>query len=355
MWCESKAHLAGRIASRLTMRLAASVLAQFSAASARADAPLQYLFGAGPRAVSNLTWGVLLIAVFVAVIVTGVLLFATFRKRDDQAPDSTGLRTGDRQLVAPTGNPIPLIYAGLVASTLVLFGVTIWTMVTLADVAAPPSKSSVSIEVVGHQWWWEVKYLNSDPSQIFITANEIHIPANEPIAIQLRAADVIHSFWVPALAGKTDLIPGQINKTWILADRAGTYRGQCTEYCGLQHAHMGLEVIATSREEFDAWRRNQLRAASQSELGSSGLRVFMQKCAVCHAVRGTPAGGRVGPDLTHLMTRHTIAAATLPNRIGYLSGWVADPQHIKPGSKMPRLQIEGQELSDVTSYLETLN
>lgn len=355
MWCENKAHVVGRIASRWMTRLSASVVVQFFAASARADAPLQYLFGAGPRNVSNLTWGVLVIAVLVAVIVTGVLLVATFRKRDGRAPKGPDVRTGDRQLIAPSGNPIPIIYVGLVASTLVLFGVTIWTMVTLADVAAPPSQPSVSIEVIGHQWWWEVKYLNSDPSQTFVTANEIHIPVNEPVAIQLRAADVIHSFWVPALAGKTDLIPGQINKTWILADRAGTYRGQCTEYCGLQHAHMGLEVIATSWDEFDAWRRNQLRGASESGFGSSGQRVFMQKCAVCHTVRGTPAGGRVGPDLTHLMSRHTIAAATLPNRIGYLSGWIADPQHFKPGSKMPRLQIEGQELADVRSYLETLN
>lgn len=355
MWCENKAHVVGRIASRWMTRLSASVVVQFFAASARADAPLQYLFGAGPRNVSNLTWGVLVIAVLVAVIVTGVLLVATFRTRDGRAPKGPDVRTGDRQLIAPSGNPIPVIYIGLVASTLVLFGVTIWTMVTLADVAAPPSQPSVSIEVIGHQWWWEVKYLNSDPSQTFVTANEIHIPVNEPVAIQLRAADVIHSFWVPALAGKTDLIPGQINKTWILADRVGTYRGQCTEYCGLQHAHMGLEVIATSKGEFDAWRRNQLRGASESGLGSSGQRVFMQKCAVCHTVRGTPAGGRVGPDLTHLMSRHTIAAATLPNRIGYLSGWIADPQHFKPGSKMPRLQIEGQELADVRSYLETLN
>lgn len=355
MWRESKAHVAGRIASRWMTRLSASVLVPFSAASARADAPLQYLFGAGPRNVSNLTWGVLIIAVLVAVIVTGVLLVATFRKREGRAPDGPDVTKGDRPLIAPSGNPIPFIYAGLIASTLVLFGVTIWTMVTLADVAAPPSQPSVSIEVIGHQWWWEVKYLNSDPSQTFITANEIHIPAKEPVAIQLRAADVIHSFWVPALAGKTDLIPGQINKTWILADRAGTYRGQCTEYCGLQHAHMGLEVIATSKDEFDTWRRNQLRVGAESELGSPGQRVFMQKCAVCHTVRGTPAGGRVGPDLTHLMTRHTIAAATLPNRVGYLSGWIADPQHFKPGSKMPRLQIEGQELADVRSYLETLN
>jgi cytochrome c oxidase subunit 2 len=118
---------------------------------------------------------------------------------------------------------------------------------------------------------------------------------------------------------------------------------------------MGLEVIATSKEDFAAWRRDQLRGASESELGSSGQRVFMQKCAVCHTVRGTPAGGRVGPDLTHLMTRHTIAATTLPNRVGHLSGWIADPQHFKPGSKMPRLQIEGRELADVRSYLETLN
>ncbi len=351
MWPELRAGLSGWLSPRRTIWLIGAFLAQFYCAPARANAPLNYLFGAGPRNVSTLTWGVLTISIIVVVIVTGLLLFATLKSWN--RPASPAWK--ERELVSRATNPVAVVYAGLILSTAVLLGVTIWTMMTLADVAAPPSKPTVSIEVTGHEWWWEIKYLSSDPSQIFTTANEIHIPVGKPVAVRLQSADVIHSFWVPALSGKTDLIPGQINKTWILADRPGTFRGQCAEYCGLQHAHMGLKIIATSKNDFEAWRKNQLQSESEKSIGSAGQNVFMQKCAVCHTVRGTRAGGRVGPDLTHLMTRTTIAAGTLPNRPGYLSGWIADPQHVKPGSKMPRLQIDGQQLAEVRTYLEALN
>lgn len=320
--------------------------------SAKANAPLNYLTGAGPRNVSTLTWGVLIIAIIVILVTTLLLLSGIFwRSR------SRSFEFGERrELTDRTGNAIAVIYAGLIVSTLVLFGVTIWTMVTLADVASPPRKPKITIEITGHQWWWEARYLSDEPAQIFTTANEIHIPVGEPVAIKLRSNDVIHSFWVPALSGKTDLIPGQINTTWILADRPGTYRGQCTEYCGLQHAHMGFEVIASSNADFENWRRHQLTDMSDDALvNEGGERVFLQKCGVCHTVRGTTAGGKVGPDLTHLMTRTTIAAATLPNKPGFLSGWIADPQHVKPGSKMPRLQIGGNDLAAVRDYLQKLN
>lgn len=351
MWSGIKADLGDRLRRRGGIQLFAAFLAQAYAAPARADAPLDYLFGAGPRNVSTLTWGVLTISVIVVVIITGLLLFAIFARRNRPSSASSS----ERELVSRAGNPVAAIYAGLALSTLVLLGVTIWTMMTLADIAAPPSKPRITIEVTGHQWWWEVRYIGDDPSQTFTTANELHIPVGEPVAIRLRSTDVIHSFWVPALSGKTDLIPGQTNTTWLLADRAGTYRGQCTEYCGLQHAHMGFQVIASPKEKFEEWRKGQLRVASEESIASAGQRVFMQKCAVCHTVRGTRAGGRVGPDLTHLMTRSAIAADTLPNRVGYLSGWIADPQHVKPGSKMPRLDIDGQDLAQVRNYLETLD
>jgi cytochrome c oxidase subunit II len=336
---------------RVRMALALPIMMQVLAPPARADAPLNYLFGAGPRNVWILTWGVLIVSLIVVVIITAILLLGIFKEKS-QPPE---VAPGKRQPISRVGNPIPIIYMGLIVSTVVLLGVTIWTMMTLADIAAPPRKPKITVEVIGHQWWWEFRYVGKDASQFFTTANEIHIPVAEPVALKLRSADVIHSFWVPALSGKTDLIPGQTNTTWILADQPGKYRGQCTEYCGLQHAHMGLEVIATSKDEFDAWRRDQLKPASELSLASAGQRVFMQKCAVCHSINGTRAGGRVGPDLTHLMTRTTIAAGTLPNRIGYLSGWIADPQHVKPGSKMPRLQIDGKDLAQVRDYLETLN
>ena len=338
-----------RFTTRPRMTLTLPMMMQLIATPARADAPLNYLFGAGPRNVSTLTWGVLIIALIVVVIITAILLVAIFKGKN--GPPAIG----ERRLTSRAGNPVAVIYMGLIISAVVLLGVTVWTMMTLADIAAPPAKPKITVEVTGHQWWWEVRYVGKEPSQFFTTANEIHIPVGEPIAIKLQSADVIHSFWVPALSGKTDLIPGQTNTTWILADRPGRFRGQCTEFCGLQHAHMGLEVIATSKDKFDAWRRDQLRPALEQSLASAGQSVFMQKCAVCHTVNGTRAGGRVGPDLTHLMTRTTIAASTLPNRIGDLSGWIADPQHVKADSKMPRLQIDGKDLAQVRDYLETLN
>jgi cytochrome c oxidase subunit 2 len=321
------------------------------AVPASANAPLNYLTGHGPRNMATLTWAVLIISVVVTVVVVAVLIVAMWRGAGRAGrQDSTASLIVERSRAA-----IMAIYAGLAVSTLILLGVTVWTMVSLAGIAAPPSKPKITIEIIGHQWWWEVKYLNDDPSQIFSTANEIHIPVGEPVTIKLRTADVIHSFWVPALSGKTDLIPGQTNTTWLLANKAGTYRGQCTEYCGLQHAHMGLEVIASPSDKFEAWRKNQLRGVTTAALSDgAGQRVFLQKCAVCHTIRGTRAGGHVGPDLTHLMNRQTIAAATLPNRIAHLSAWVADAQRIKPGNKMPTLNLEGKDLARVRDFLQKL-
>jgi cytochrome c oxidase subunit 2 len=189
-----------------------------------------------------------------------------------------------------------------------------------------------------------------------VTANEIHIPVGEPVRLKLGSADVIHTFWVPTLSGKTDLIPGQTNLTWLEADTPGVYRGQCNEYCGQQHAHMALAVYADAPDEFGAWWDRQVQAADRPEAAavSQGQRQFLLRCGACHAVRGTLAGGRVGPDLTHLMSRSTIAAGMLPNTVGHLSGWVANPQFIKPGSKMPNLELSGPELDEIRSYLLTL-
>ncbi|HEX7969078.1 MAG TPA: c-type cytochrome, partial [Stellaceae bacterium] len=181
-----------------------------------------------------------------------------------------------------------------------------------------------------------------------------------PVRIELRTDDVIHSFWIPALAGKTDTIAGQRNVTWLQADKPGIYRGQCTEYCGQQHAHMGLLAVADPPDAFAAWWGHQLEGPvmprSEAQLSEirQGEAAFMRHCAVCHAVRGTPAGGRVGPDLSHLMERQTVAAGTLPNTIGYLSGWISNPQHIKPGNYMPTLTLSGPELNDIRTFLAAL-
>jgi cytochrome c oxidase subunit II len=212
------------------------------------------------------------------------------------------------------------------------------------------------IRVIGHQWWWEVKY-EGEPHQSFTTANEVRIPVGQPVAVKLETRDVIHSFWVPSLSGKMDQITGQENDLQLTATRAGVYRGQCAEFCGIQHAHMGFEVVAMPREQYEEWRTNQLKSAQppqDSELQKGELVFRGRGCAVCHTISGTQAGGKLGPDLTHLASRRTIAAGTLPLTPGNLAGWISDPQHVKPGNRMPPVQLAGQELSALVRYLGSL-
>jgi cytochrome c oxidase subunit II len=322
---------------------------------AEAAPPLGYLEGHGTRAypIAALTWGMLITAVLVVIIVTICLLLGVFRRRVGPRPTLPGTVGVER----PVGGAA-WIYIGVGVTTVVLLAFTVWTVVTLAAVSRPsPGKSPFTVEITGHQWWWEVNYLGHDePSRNFTTANEIHIPTGQPIEVKLKTADVIHSFWVPALTGKTDLIPGQTNESWIEADRPGIYRGQCTEYCGQQHAHMAFAVIADPPDQFKAWWNHQLETASAADPKpiADGENAFIAKCGICHAVRGTRAGGIVGPDLSHLMQRRTIAANTIPNTPGYLSAWIADPQHIKPGNFMPRLDISAADLTRIRGYLATL-
>jgi cytochrome c oxidase subunit II len=216
---------------------------------------------------------------------------------------------------------------------------------------------AVSMTVVGHQWWWEVQYEDQQPSRTFTTANEIHVPVGEPILIKLEASDVIHSFWVPSLAGKLDLIPGRQNQIQIQADRPGIYRGQCAEFCGAQHAHMSMLVVAESREEFEHWRDRQIAAAQPPSDPESrrGHDIFLTKpCLMCHQIRGTSAGGRVAPDLTHVGSRRMIASGTLETTRGNLAAWIIDPQGIKPGVHMPVIKLEPDEVQPLAVYLEGL-
>lgn len=315
---------------------------------AHAEAPLSYLRTHGLRAdtATPLLWATLLTSIAVCLIVTALLLAGLWRRRAP-APDTA--------IARPPGG-LAWITIGVGMTTVVLFAITVWTVVSLAAAAKPPTPAAFRVEVTGRQWWWDVRYVGSDPSRGFRTANEIHIPVGTPVDVTLRGGDVIHSFWVPALTGKTDTIPGQINTTWLHAKAPGIYRGQCTEYCGQQHAHMALQVIASVPNEFEAWWDAQLagpNASSSSEL-ASGQELFIQKCGVCHTVRGTRAGGILGPDLSHLATRKTIGAGTLPNTPGHLAAWIAAPQQIKPGSLMPQLNLSGGDLTRVTRYLETL-
>ncbi|HET9572426.1 MAG TPA: cytochrome c oxidase subunit II [Methyloceanibacter sp.] len=318
-----------------------------------ADAPMTFLrsFGAKADQVLPLTWGLTVISILVVVIVSALLLRSLFA-----SPAIGGLPNQKLPVERPTGG-LAWIYVGTAISAMVLFGSAVWTMVTLAAVGQPAGKPAFTVEVTGHQWWWQVRYLSGRPARIFTTANEIHIPVGEPVEVRLTTADVIHSFWVPALTGKTDLIPGQTNLTWIEADKPGVYRGQCTEFCGEQHAHMGLTVVANKPQDFDAWWDAQLKAPAPAvaESAEQGEAVFVGRCGICHSVRGSSAGGKAGPDLSHLMTRRTIAAGTLPNTPGNLAGWIADPQHIKPGSHMPRTEVTPEQLQQIVAYLQTLN
>ena len=216
---------------------------------------------------------------------------------------------------------------------------------------------ALRIQVTGNQWWWDVQYENAVPSLRVTTANEIHIPVGRAIRFDLLSTDVIHSLWIPNLQGKIDLVPGRLNELWLRADQAGVYRGQCAEYCGLQHAKMALVVVAEPPATSSAgWpriapRRRRRRRAEQQR----GREVFERgPCAMCHAIAGTTAGGRSAPDLTHIASRSTIGAGTLPNTRGHLAGWVADPQQIKPGNRMPPPGLTGEELQAVLAYLESL-
>lgn len=325
------------------------------APAAWADTPMSYLHTFGPAGdpVTRLNWGLTAISVLVCVIVGVLLLAGIFRKRPPLQPDDAGRLPLGRNI-----GGLRWIYIGTALTVLVLLGSTVWNTLTLAAVSAPQEKPGLTVKVTAHQWWWEVEYQDNAPSRIVVTANEIHIPVGKPVFFQLHSADVIHSFWVPRLGGKTDLIPGQVNKTWLQADHPGVYRGQCTEYCGAQHAHMALYVVAQEPAAFDAWREAQLQPAAgvpeDNDQAARGSREFANHCGVCHAVHGTDAFGNLGPDLTHLMSRKTIAAGLLDNTMSNLQAWVADPQALKPGTLMPRVELSGTELQDVVAYLETL-
>jgi cytochrome c oxidase subunit 2 len=246
----------------------------------------------------------------------------------------------------------------IVGSLLAATALTVAILTALSFVAQRPlfagRAATAGIRLIGHQWWWEVRYDGATPSDMFTTANELHIPVGTPIRLSLESADVIHSFWVPSLAGKQDLIPGHNNSIELVAQRPGLYRGQCAEFCGLQHAHMGVLIVAEPSDTFEKWQAAQRTAAAQPQESNraKGAQVFVSKpCALCHTIRGTSAGGTVGPDLTHLGSRAYIGADVLPLNVGSLAAWIADPHGVKPGVNMPPVRLGADELNAVTAYL----
>lgn len=245
-----------------------------------------------------------------------------------------------------------IVFPVVTLSVLLVWG--LWTTRELADAGPAPLR----IEVVGEQWWWRVHYLDEAGRPALVTANEIRIPVGQPVDIIVRTADVIHSFWVPNLAGKLDMIPGHVNRLRIEATEAGTIRGQCAEYCGGAHALMAFFVVALPPDAFAAWLAAQAEPAAEpaEPFLRQGRELFLASgCGACHTVRGTPAAGVLGPDLTHVGSRLSLAAGILPNNQGTLAGWIADAQHIKPGNRMPSFNVvSGPELRAIAAYLESL-
>lgn len=333
-----------------TSLLGAAALAS-RPASAATQPPMSYLhtFGTAGNPGNRLGIGLGIVSILVVLVILGLLLGALLRRRARLADPAALAVSRDEGGMA-------WIYVGVGVSTTVLIGCAIWTIFTLAAIAMPARASEVTLQVTAAQWWWNVDYHDATPSRTFRVANEIHIPVGRPVRIELASQDVIHSFWIPQLGGKMDVIPGQTNVTWLEADRAGVYRGQCGEFCGAQHAHMAMEVVADAPEAYRAWVEHQLQDAVSpaNEPERRGQAAFLANCAACHAVRGSGAGGIVGPDLTHLMSRRMIAAGTLENTPGNLAAWIADAQSIKPGSRMPTLALPGPELNAIVTYLQTL-
>jgi cytochrome c oxidase subunit 2 len=290
--------------------------------------------------IDTLWWVMFVGSAIVFGVVTVLVLVGALRRRGERAPEQEDTPLA-RRLVFWGGALIPLV--ALVA----LFAFVLHTIPSTS--AAEARKGRLTIRVIGHQWFWEVRY----PSAGVVTANEIHIPVGVPVRLEARTADVIHSFWVPALNRKIDMIPGRENELLVRADRAGTYRGQCAEFCGVEHGLMAFFVVAEPRERFDAWLAREQSAAT-SEL-RKGRDIFMASaCSGCHTIRGTAAIGRLGPDLTHVGSRSTLAAGTIESTPAELRRWLRDPQHVKPGNKMPDLGLSDAEIDFLADYLESL-
>jgi len=312
-------------------------------ASPLAGWPPPVLDPAGPFAgpVVTVAWVLFVMAAVVMVVVLvalGVALFGPRRWRQ---------RIGGERLVWVGGLAFPVV---------VLTGLLIYGLTVTARVSEAPRPGEMRVRVTGEMWWWRVAYLDDQGREVIQDANEVHIPVGRPVVFELESADVIHSFWVPRLGGKTDMIPGRRNFMRLQADKAGTFGGQCAEYCGGPHALMGLVVIAHEPQAYAAWRAKQAQPAMATAMPSAGAAVFTQSgCGACHTIRGTESNGLAGPDLTHVGSRQTLGAGILPNNQGTLGGWISNSQAIKPGNRMPAYPVlTGQELRDVSAYLASL-
>lgn len=320
-------------------------------AACRGPTDQSMLDPAGPRAarVEELWWFAFWVAAAVYVATMGALWWAAasarLRAREGKPLPEAGRRP-TRTVTAAVGATVAIL--------LVFFAYDLSVGRTLAS---PRDPYRAFVKVTGYQWWWKVEYPDSLPARWITDANEIHIPTGRPVLVELASNDVIHSLWVPRLGGKKDLIPRYKDTLWLQADRPGAFRAQCAEFCGHQHAKMALHVVAHAPNDWEAWRAQARLPARRpaDSLAVRGQEVFLSgSCAMCHAIAGTPAGSRVGPDLTHLASRRTIAAGTLPNTKGNLAAWITDPQRIKPGTTMPPNELSPADLEALLAYLTSL-
>ncbi|MGA7524271.1 MAG: cytochrome c oxidase subunit II [Acidobacteriaceae bacterium] len=309
----------------------------------------------GPAAsrIATLSWAMTIVFLLVTLVMWILIAWVAVRRRgtlEEHAPVDVG------------GGQGWIVLGGLLIPVVVLTGFFIMGLILLASFPIQNPENTTPLKpdllIIGHQYWWELHYLDGPADQHFTTANEIHIPANKPFTIELKSDDVIHAFWIPALHGKIDMIPGHPNYMRIEASHPGIYTGECAEYCGVQHAHMRLMLIAQTPEEYQAWVQQQLKPAHEPTTPDqmAGEQVFLNSpCIMCHEVRGTLAGGRVAPDLTHLAGRQFIGADSFPNNKAYLEAWVIHAQSLKPGCLMPNLtQFSGEQLRQLVAYLQQL-
>jgi cytochrome c oxidase subunit 2 len=310
---------------------------------------------AGPQAerIADLWWLTLALCAVVAIVILAVFLQGLWR-----APRATEATSADiSSLSRHEGRLHRGVIWGTALSTVGLIVLLVASVHTDRALAGLDLKDALQLKVTANQWWWEVQYDDAQPARIFTTANEIHIPVKRPVVVVLTSNDVIHSFWVPNLHGKRDLIPGHQITMTFRADEPGTYRGQCAEFCGLQHAFMAFTVVAESAEAFDAWSEAQRKPAPEptEEVAKRGKSLFLSgPCMLCHNITGTPATGRKGPDLTHIASRPTLAAGTIANNPANLAAWIRDPQAIKPGVNMPATALVAEDQQALIAYLETL-
>jgi cytochrome c oxidase subunit II len=335
-----------RSRSRIRAQTWASGLVAIFLTSCTEDSP-NSLDPAGPgsRQIAGIWWPLFWISVVAVLVVTALLVVSLRRGRWNELGE---IEHGKPRL----GEPF-IIIAAVIIPALILIGTYVFSLNEMNALATSGEDAELSITVSAQNWWWEVEYPNGA-----VTANEIHIPVGKPVKLFLESPDVVHSFWVPRLQAKMDHVPGEQNELWLEADEPGRYRGQCAEFCGLQHAHMAFFVVAESQNDFDEWLDNEAAEAATpgSASASQGAGVFSSStCVGCHAIRGTDADSEIGPDLTHLAGRETIAAGTLPNTRANLSEFILDPQGVKPGVGMPPTDLEPEELEALLDYLEQLD